>query len=301
MSRRLVFGLVILFSVLFMTSVFLYTGSRSDLDERGKLKIAASIFPLYDFTREIAGDKAEVILILPSGSSPHTFEPTPRDQEKLIGTDAVFVIGHGLDGWAEYLATSISVNTKVVPVDRGIALLESRDEDAGDFFDPHYWLSLTNAGIIVDNITEELTLLDPANSYFYTRNAIKYKEKLFTLRENSLGELSSIRTNKIITFHSAFSYFAQDFGLEVVATIEEYPGKEPTIQYIASVREIMGQHETDVLFREPQLSDSVVMALSEDTGAQIYTIDPEGGGIAGIESYIELIEYNVSTIKKALK
>ncbi len=301
MSKRLIIGLLSLLLFLTGTAMFFYVSKSNHVQEDSRPKIAASIFPLYDLTKNIAGDKLEVVVILPPGASPHTFEPTPKEQEKLVGTDLIFVAGHELDSWAISLASATADNTKVVTLDKGIELLESESHEEGEvLYDPHYWLSVSNAMIIVDNIAEELSKIDPANENYYQGNAFKYKKELENLREESREEFTYLKTRKIITFHEAFNYFAKEFDLEVVASIEEFPGKEPTIEYLTDVRELIEQHNIKTLFREPELSDSVVKSISEDTDAKIYTLSVDGVGVEGVNSYVEMIRYDVQTIKKAL-
>ena len=116
-------------------------------------KVAVTVYPLYDIVRNISGDQMEVVLILPPGSSPHTFEPSPQDIQNLTGAETVFIISHGVDDWAGELAQKAGVG-RIDAVDRNIDLLSAEENQTGA--NPHYWLSLINAQIIAQNVADIL-------------------------------------------------------------------------------------------------------------------------------------------------
>ena len=136
------------------------------------LRVAATIFPLYDLVRQVAGPAVEVVLLVPPGASPHTFTVKPGTVRALTGCVAVFTIGHGLDDWAARLAQEAGVQRTVVtdarvPLRRGY----SEHHDTGhpgshaaapDAVDPHYWLSIPNAMLMVQSIAEVLGQLEPS-------------------------------------------------------------------------------------------------------------------------------------------
>ncbi|WKZ27768.1 MAG: metal ABC transporter substrate-binding protein [Candidatus Dojkabacteria bacterium] len=264
--------------------------------------VAASIAPLASLVQSVAGDKIEVVQILPAGSSPHTFSLAVSDKLKIEKAEAVFVIGHELDDWA---VEGLSED-KILQVDSGIELKEAEDHEdeleadhdhEGE--DPHYWLSLTNAIIMVDNIESQLSKLYPQDKDTFVANAQSLKSELETLRNDAVAKFSQLQNKELVTFHNAFAYFADDLGLEVIATIEEFPGKEPTAAYLKSVGELIQEKNIKVLFKEPQLSDAVIKPLAEDYGAKVLTLDPIGG-INGRESYLSMMHYNIDTIFSAL-
>lgn len=272
--------------------------------ETRKLKVATTIFPVYDLVKNIGGDKVEVVNILPSGSSPHTFEPTPKDIQELTDTEIIFAIGVELDNWVQKIAPE---NAKIINLSEGIELLEGghhhegegehegEEEEHEDGHDPHYWLSPTNAMTMVRTISNELSILDNENSEFYSRNLAEYKVKLENLISESQTKFTQYSGDGIVTFHDAYGYFAVDFGLNILTTIEPFPGKEPTAQYLEELIGIIEEYKIKVLFKEPQLSDKALKSVIDQKKIEIRTLDPLGG-IDGRDSYIKLIEYNVDTI-----
>ncbi len=270
----------------------------------GKPKVAATIFPLYDIIRNIAGDKIQVELVLPPGASPHLFDLTPQKVEELQGTDIVFRIGHGLDDWTANLSAFLP-GAQTVVVDEGINLIFSSEADheeaggGGGSANPHYWLAVENAEIIAHTITNRLITLDPANEDTYRGNLKTYVDKLEQLKTQIQKELKPLSGAELVTFHDSFSYFAREFDLTIAATIEPYPGKEPTPRYLADLQKTVEQYDIKVLFTEPQLSSASVQAFVEDLSLRLYVLDPLGG-VAGRDSYISLMHYNANTIAEAL-
>jgi zinc transport system substrate-binding protein len=261
----------------------------------GKLRVAATIYPLYDIARNVVGDEGEVAVIVPPDASPHLFEFSPRQLEALQDVRAVFAIGHGLDNWVTR-ATNVTPGAQVIVVDQGIDLRKFPDGTT----DPHYWLNFGNARKIADNIANELIRIDPAHADIYRKNAETYAEKL-TEKERELKEvLAPVRGLPILTFHDAWYYFAENFELNIVGTFEPAAGEEPAPRYLAELhRKIETQH-IRILFTEPQLSTGVVQSFAKDSGVGIAELDPLGG-VEGRTTYLELMEFNADSIRRALQ
>ncbi|MFQ5493356.1 MAG: metal ABC transporter substrate-binding protein [Candidatus Dojkabacteria bacterium] len=278
-----------LFAVIALTALVILNDQSQTFsqDESVRPKVAASIFPIADITRNVAGEQVDVIQILPSGVSPHTHELTVRERAELQEVGIIFAVGLGLDNWATDAISGPQTTT--VEVSDGIDLKEN---------DPYYWLSVSNAVIIAGNVRNTLTRAYPEHTDLFNSNYESYVSGLRQLRNESVDKISSLRNKKIITFHDAFGYFADDLGLEIAATIEPFAGKEPTSAYLAGIGDVILEEKVTALFREPQLSDSILKPLADDYGATVSVLDPLGG-TNGRQSYIELITYNVNTVVDA--
>lgn len=275
-----------------------------------KPKIAATIFPVCDIARNIVGDRMDVIGILPPGAGPHTYGVSPRQVRELEGVGVVFSVGHGLDDWIDTLIETLP-NVKKVVVDKGIHLIElSSDEDHegrehGDAAhrdegaNPHYWLSIKNGKSIARNITDEVIKLDPAGESEYAANLEAYLAELDSAAERIKKKIGGLPTKKIMTFHDAWVYYADEFGLEIVGTFEPFPGKQPTPKYLARLYDEAGRHGVTSLFSEPQLSSDTAASFVSDMGLELYVLDPLGG-VEGRDGYIEMLEYNTEVIAEAL-
>jgi len=274
------------------------------------LKVAATIFPLYDLVRQVAGAAVEVVLLVPPGASPHTFTVKPGTVRALTGCAAVFTIGHGLDAWATRLAQEAGVKRTIV-TDAGIPLRRGYHEHHGagharsqtaadDAVDPHYWLSIPNAIRMVQFIAEVLAQLDPAARADYQQRAVTYQEQLRHADEEIRRLLSDLPRRDIATFHMAFAYFADTYGLNVVAVFEPAPGKEPGPRYVEAFQRQVRAHKLHTVFIEPQLSEAALRGLSQDLGITLRKLDPEGGS-QGVESYLALMRYNAAQIAATLR
>jgi len=283
--------LVLLVAVVLLKPDFVRSPNSS------KPKVAATIFPLYDLTRQIAGDRLDVILLLKPGASPHTFEPTVGEIKNLTGSQVLFTIGHGLDDWAAETAQDVGVQ-KLILVDQDISL--TTDEDEGSGVNPHYWLTVPHSQLIARQIHDELARTFPEYQETFRQNLDQLQSKLAIADTEIRDRLAAIPTRQIATFHDAWAYFAAEYGLEVVSVFEEFPGKEPTPQYLAEFQQQIRARRVPVIFAEPQLSTAALEPIANDLGVTVSTLDPIGG-VDNRDSYINLMLYNAQQITDAIQ
>lgn len=253
-----------------------------------KIKVAVTIFPLYDAVKNIAGDKIEVALVLPSGTSPHTFTLSPSDLKRIEGAKYVFYNGFGLDDWAAKISENL--NAKLLNV--SISLEEICKSHNNN---PHFWLNPDYFLKQCEVITESLISMDPLNKQYYNENFQRYSE---SLKENALKmkeEAIRIRNKNIITFHDAFPYFAEYFGLHIVEVFEESPGKLATPKQIEEIEKVIKENNIEIVFKEPQEPAEIYKTIVADTNVKVLTLDPLGDG-ENIKSYNDLIKYNIEAI-----
>jgi len=272
--------------------------SPIESSKQSGLKVAATIFPLTDIVKNIGGDKVDVQNILPAGASPHTFELTPWQVKSLQGVRLIFSIGYGLDSWVLAVSDSLP-DVKIVEASKGIDFIKGGETD--EPVNPHYWLSIENGKLIAAQAADYLSQLDPPNSAYYQSNAQTYIAQLDSAEKGIKKQLADLSSRDIIIFHDAWPYFAREYNLNVLASFEPFPGKEPTPQYLKNISQQIKEYKVKALFAEPQLSLDVLQPFASDMGLKIYVIDPEGGGIPGIKSYIQLMQYDADIIYQALK
>jgi len=259
-----------------------------------KVRLAATIFPLYDIAREVAGPMADVALILPPGASPHTFEPTPAAVRALGGVQALFVVGHGLDAWAARLAGGAGVS-RLVRVDGDIAL---RRVDGA--VDPHYWLSAPNARAIAGVVAAELERLAPDRYPEIQRSLLAYQARLDAADAEVRRLLADLPSRRIATVHEAFGYFADAYGLEVAAVFEPFSGLEPSPRFVVEFQKKVRASGVRVVFTEPQLSLDALRPIARDLGVTLTVLDPLGG-VPGREGFIELLLFDARAIAAAAR
>ena len=263
-----------------------------------KPKIGATIFPLYDIAREVAGPVADVVLILPPGASPHTFEPTPAAIRSLSDAGTLFVVGYGLDDWAVRLARGAGVS-RVVRVDVDVPLRRYPGREPAPV-DPHYWLSLRNGKAIARTVAAELVLLAPDRVAEIRDSLAAYLARLDAGDEQIRALLADLPSRRIATFHDAFGYFAAAYDLEVAAVFAPYPGREPGPRFVIEFQEKIRASQIRVVFSEPQLSIDAIRPLAHDLGVTLSVLDPLGG-VPGREGYIETALFNAHQVAAALR
>jgi len=273
-------------------------GSSSASDDT-VLTVATTIFPLADIVRNVGGDRVEVVQLLPSGASPHSYDLTPSQVAELSKSEVLFVIGHGLDDWAQEFATSNGVDVEVVDTDINLISSEDNhedeeeDEDHGNI-DPHYWLTLPNGMIISRNVKDSLSTLFPEYAEEFEANNDVYVSKLAKADIEMRKQLNS-ETKQIAVFHGGWDYLARNYGFMIVAEFEEFPGKEPTPGYVADFQNEIILNNVKTIFVEPQLSTDAIRPLASDLGVNLVLLDPLGD-TSNAPTYLELMRYNISQI-----
>lgn len=281
-----------------------------NIDGIKKIKVAATIYPLFDIVKIVGGEKVDALLILPPGSSPHTYEASPTQIKEMQNVEIFFTIGAGVDVWAENIAKSVK-DSNIIKLDQYINLKsfkhqeheeehkEEHEHEHGSL-DPHYWLSPNNAKIMAEQIAQQLSLSDSSNKEYYTLQAQNFINELNNKDVEWKNKINELEKKEIVVFHDAWGYFVDHFGLEVVATFEPFPGKTPSPQYMIELQKEVKEHNITALFIEPQLSKEAVTTLANDLKIKIGVLDPLGG-IGERNSYINMIDYNIENIFGALK
>ncbi|GAB4338101.1 MAG: metal ABC transporter substrate-binding protein [Candidatus Abyssubacteria bacterium] len=300
LKSRMGFALIVLLGVW----VISWQGCAPEPSQNKEPKIAATIFPLYDITRNVVGEKFETLVILPPGGSPHTYDLSPQQAMRLEAVALVFAIGHGLDDWTASVI-EVAPRAKKVIVDKDMELktfAENHDEGvehAHEGVNPHYWLSITNAKIIAGNVAEEMISFDPQNEAYYRENLEQYRRELDVLKEEIQARLSGLERREMIVFHDSWQYYADEFGLQIVAAFEPSPGKPPTPKHLAELHEAVETYTIRSVFSEPQLSKTTIEQFVSDLGLTLFVLDPIGG-VGEVDSYVKLMRYNTETIAEAL-
>jgi zinc transport system substrate-binding protein len=308
-----------LFAILIAVAIW-YPGAFRQMPDRkrsSKIKVVASIFPLADITHQVAGERAEVAMLLPAGASPHTFEPTPGQVSELSKASLFVQVGAGLELWADKLINAVgNAGLKRVTAAQGIDLITGEEEhtgsdeheeeaehghDHGKFGNPHIWLDPAIVSGIVTKIEEALVEADPAGEDYYRNRAESYRREVELLDKEIERETAKFVIREFVSFHSSWPYFARRYNLKQAGVIEEAPGREPTPREIKKIVSIVRSSGIKAVFAEPQFSASAARAIAENTGAKVLFLDPLGGdGIPGCDSYINLMRHNLKIMKDAM-
>ena len=261
---------------------------------KSKLVAIASFYPLYEFTKEIGGDKVDVSLLVPQGVEPHNWEPTIKDIQKIHQADLIIINGNGFERWVDKIDSS-----KVSIINSGSSFGWSNSNEPSRTFDFHYWLNPISAKLQIDDIAEGLIEADPENKIYYKNTKNAYDLKLDALHYKIKAELDGCKKD-FITFHDAFSYFAHEYDLNQHTVIQSnVPHSEPTSKKLENIRDLAKTLEIDIIFSEEGVDSRTSEVIANELGGQVLVLSPLEIADDG-SSYIEKMEENLSNLKEAL-
>ncbi|HEY7320376.1 MAG TPA: metal ABC transporter substrate-binding protein [Candidatus Binatia bacterium] len=259
--------------------------------------VAVSIEPLADFVRQIGAADVDVIILVPPGASPHTYELKPSQVAQVSRARLLVLIGAGLEYWADNLVKAVAnPDLRVIDTSKGIPLIGAGSTSAN----PHIWLDVRQAMTQVKAIEAGLIQVDPARAEAYRSRSASYLNKLASLDEEIAREVKSWKSKEFIAFHPAWVYFARRYGLKQAGVIEQSPGREPSPAELARIVETAKRIGARAIFAEPQLSSKAADTIAQETGARVIFLDPLGSSLSD-RSYISMMRYNVAQMAKALK
>lgn len=313
----------------FLVTTLVMTGftsqARSEAPPaKNKLNVIASIFPLADWARAVGGDNVTVTTLLPPGANHHTYEPTPRDMRVASGAQVALFVGLQLDSWGTRVIAAAAPEAQIVALGdaldeagglpdlaQGEICMEDHDHAAHDHShghshcepggrDPHFWLDPVLAAHAAGLIAEEFAKADPGNAIEYRARAEAYQEQLAALNMEVAASLSRFPRRDYAAFHNAYAYFANRYGLNRAAVIEEYPGKSPSDRYIKQVVGTLREAGIRVVFAEPQFNPRAAVIIGDEIGGRVMILDPLGSPAEpGRDDYIALIRYNTEQFAEA--
>ena len=276
---------------------------------KGPLTVVTSLFPLYDFAKNIGKEKVDVSLLLPPGVEPHSFEPKPGDIIRIHEADVFIYTDAAMEPWAAKILQAIeNKNLLVVEAGKGIPLMkEASAEDGGHGgTDPHIWLDFANTQHMVDTICEGFSAKDPANKTFYADNARAYNGLLGEIDRRYTNTLAHCKYSDIVHGgHFAFGYLAKRYNLHYVAAYGFSPDAEPTPRRLYDMSEMIKQKGVKYLFYEELLSPRVAETIAKETGVTLLKLSA-AHNIAKEEleqnvSFLSIMEQNLKNLATGLQ
>lgn len=310
--KKLIISLIILILVVLTIIVVFNSKNETNNKENGKINIVTTIYPVYDFAKEIAGDKANVSMLLAPGVEIHDYEPTPQDIIKIGEADAFMFLGQELEPWAESVISGFDNKDNLKDVAKGIELtkIEEHDheenEEHGEY-DTHIWLDISKSIEIVKNITDNLCEIDKENEQYYRNRQEEYIKKLQDLDMNFAKVVEQGKRKKI-AFGGPFSYayFIKKYELSYISAYDSCgEGSEPSVNTILEVIEEIKNDKLPVIFYKELSSGNIVKTISEETGAEALEFNSlhsitKAQLDRGV-TYLELMNKNLENLQKALQ
>jgi zinc transport system substrate-binding protein len=287
----------------------------------GKLRITATLFPLADVARQIAGPDAEVTCLVRPGVSPHDYRPTAADTELLANTDLVIMVGLGIDDWVERQVKAASQRpVKIVrlgdmlpktpnqsgatrPASAAHANHDDPDEEGEHHHEvnPHVWLDPSFMMNTCCEIYAAMRDLDQSHADAYQDRVIEYRGKLGDLGEEYAEKLAPFKGRGFVTFHEAFSYIADRYGLKEMALQRPNAGGYGP-RRLEELVKFMKDNNVRAIFVEPQFPAERLQELARQTGARLGRLDPEGNpDVKGYDSYLHMMQTNMDALVDGLK
>ena len=309
-----------------LAALFWTLSSCAPAQEEARLTVVCTTYPVYLFASSVTeGVEGVAVERLDTGSTSclHDYTLSMADMKKLERADVIAINGAGLEGFLEdALATS---DAQVIDCSQGIELLENlshhhdesdHDHDGHDHghWDPHYWMDPQRAVQMVQTLRDGLTDLDAAHARQFADNTAGAlnildvrmqgitRETAVVLSTGHTSLDSICRHRELITFHDGFQYFAQAFGLELVASVEEEAGSEASAREIVEITRLVREYQIPAIFTEVNGSEATAQAICRETGCGMYQLDMVMSGTGtGVEDYQAAMVKNLQAVAEALK
>ena len=296
-------------AVIILSIAVLLTYRQPEEPKDGKIRAAASFYPLAHFIEKTGGEHIDVLDLVPPGAESHDFEPTPRDIRRVVASKLFVYLGAGFDPWAERIAPELArAGVTTVRISDRFTLKETEEEghegNEHGPLDPHIWLDPGLASQMADILRDKLIELDPVNAAYYKENARRFKAELQKLDDQFKSTLSSCARRDIIVSHEAFSYFGRRYNLNIFPVTGVFSGEEPSPRRMAEVSKLMKNMGIRYIFTEPLGNPRTARTIARETGATVLTLNP----IEGLtpdekksgKDYISIMRENLANLKTAL-
>jgi manganese/iron transport system substrate-binding protein len=269
---------------------------EEEAEENGQpaeVKVVATLDLFADFARQVGDERVDVSALIPAGADPHTYEPVPSRVAELTKADLVIMNGLGLEaGLEDVIEENTPSSTPIVELAEGLSVIDGN---------PHLWLDVQNAIAYVEHIHDALVEIDPAGAEAYRTNTDSYLAELQALDEEVAASIDSISSDrrKLVTFHDAFPYLAQRYGLEVVGVVVTSPGKEPSAKDVANLVEAITAEDVPAVFKEPPFNARILELAADDAGVEVCTLY-SGTLDKKVDTYVKLMRFNAKELVRCL-
>lgn len=330
MKKNLAF-LIVLILIFSITTIIILNCTNIKSNQTEKIEIIATLFPQYDFAKQIGGDKVNVTLLLPPGSESHTYEPTPQDMININNSSLFIYTGKEMEPWAENLISGIKNEIRILDLSTTVNLInveefeelycngencehnhaheneQTEHSEHNHSYDPHIWLNPQYAIQMVNSILEQLNEIDPENAEYYRNNANEYIRQIQQLDMEIEETVNSAETKKI-AFGGAFAYayFIEKYNLEFISAYQTCgENAEPSTTQVKDVIDYMKNNKIPVIFYKEYTTGNIAKTISESTHSQMlvfHTVhnvskkELENGA-----TYISIMRQNLENLKIALQ
>ena len=294
---------------------------KKEASSNEKIQVMTTFYPMYEFTKQVVGDKGDVELLIPAGTEPHDFEPSAKDLAKISDSDVFVYNSPELETWTDNLTDTIDTKqTEIIQASKDIKLMEGTEhdhEEAHDHdtqeheehghsheLDPHVWLDPALAIKEVETIRDQLSKKYPDDKAAFEKNAASYIDELKKLDEEFQTAFKDAKNKTFVTQHAAFGYLANQYGLTQEAIAGISPDQEPSPSRLSELKHYVDDNQVKVLYFEENASSKVAETLSKETGVKLEVLNPleslTDKQIKDGEDYLSVMRENLTALKESI-
>lgn len=294
---------------------------KKEASSNEKIQVMTTFYPMYEFTKQVVGDKGDIELLIPAGTEPHDFEPSAKDLAKISDSDVFVYNSPELETWTDNLTDTIDTKqTKIIQASKDIKLMEGTEhehEEAHDHdtqeheehghsheLDPHVWLDPALAIKEVETIRDQLSKKYPDDKAAFEKNAASYIDELKKLDEEFQTAFKDAKNKTFVTQHAAFGYLANQYGLTQEAIAGISPDQEPSPSRLSELKHYVDDNQVKVIYFEENASSKVAETLSKETGVKLEVLNPleslTDKQIKDGEDYLSVMRENLAALKESV-
>ena len=283
--------------------LIIWFGAELDQLAAQKLKVLATASMWKDLAEQIGGPFVQVDLIVPVGSDPHSYEPTPDDLFKVNEAQLILVNGLSFEGWLDKLIRNSSAKHTQVLITKGVKALSNPEHPGA--YDPHAWMTASNGAIYAQNIANALVTFDPAHSKEYQFNAGVYIKQLEDLDKYILQQIQRIPAEHrvLVTSHDAFHYYGLRYGLELHSLLGTSTDADVQAGDLISINALIKKRAIPAIFTESTVNPKLIQSIREENsisiGGSLYA-DSLGDEKSPASDYQKMLRHNTDVIVRAL-
>jgi manganese/iron transport system substrate-binding protein len=302
-ARLYLLGLGVVLAALAATTACGGGGEEEEVPAASHVRVVTSLELFGDLIEHVGGDRVQITSLVPGGADPHTYEPVPSQVADVTKADVVLVNGLGLEQTLQnVIENNVGADVPVVVMSEGLSPLDVGEEGEHGEGNPHLWLNVRYAMHYVERIRDAIIQVDPAGETEYRAAADAYLAELEALDGEVADAIETIppERRKLVTFHDAFPYFAERYGLDVVGFVIRSPGREASAGEIADLVEEIRGEDVPAVFKEPQLQARVLELAADEAGVEVCTL--YSGALDGeVDSYVKLMRHDADELVRCLK
>ena len=294
---------------------------KKEASSNEKIQVMTTFYPMYEFTKQVVGDKGDVELLIPAGTEPHDFEPSAKDLAKISDSDVFVYNSPELETWTDNLTDTIDTKqTEIIQASKDIKLMEGTEhdhEEAHDHdtqeheehghsheLDPHVWLDPALAIKEVETIRDQLSKKYPDDKAAFEKNAASYIDELKKLDEEFQTAFKDAKNKTFVTQHAAFGSLANQYGLTQEAIAGISPDQEPSPSRLSELKHYVDDNQVKVIYFEENASSKVAETLSKETGVKLEVLNPleslTDKQIKDGEDYLSVMRENLTALKESI-